>query len=76
MKFRLDKWQKDFNKNVYTGLAGGLLVYFALEGIREAIAQSLLPNTFLCRVFGVLILSILLFIIMALSSVVIKKLVG
>ena len=27
MKFKLSRWQKDFNKSVYTGLTGGLLVY-------------------------------------------------
>ena len=72
---KLDKWQKDFNKNVYAGLAGGLLVYFSQIGIEEAINQNLLPDTFICKTFGALILAILLFIILAITPILKKKLI-
>lgn len=72
MKFKLDQWQRDMNKNIYAGLAGGLLVLFSQLGIEEAIRKSLLPNTFISKVFGVFILSLILFFIMAITSVFLK----
>jgi len=67
MKFKLSRWQKDFNKSVYTGLTGGLLVYFSQIGIEETIRRELLNDTYISKIFGVLILAIILFIILALT---------
>jgi len=73
MKFKLDKWQKDFNKSVYAGLAGGLLVYLSQIGIDEVIKLGILSDTWLSKVFGVVVLAIILFIILALTPVIKKK---
>lgn len=72
MKLKLDKWQKDFNKNVYAGLAGGLLVYLSQIGIEEVIKLGVLPDIWISRIFGIVILSIILFIILALTPVFLK----
>ncbi|MEK6844390.1 MAG: hypothetical protein AABX83_03090 [Nanoarchaeota archaeon] len=75
MKFKLDKWQKDFNKNVYAGLAGGLLVYLSQIGIDEVIKLGILQDTWISKIFGVVVLSIILFMILALTPIIKKKLI-
>lgn len=73
MKFKLENWQRDFNRNVYAGLSGGLLVYFSQIVIEWAIKKDLLPNIIIYKIFGVLILALLLFIILVLNFLLIKK---
>ncbi len=61
---RLNDWQK----NVCAGLTGGLLVYFAIAGIEEAIKQELIGDVFAIKIFGVLIFSVLIYLLFIISN--------
>ena len=74
MKFKLDKWQRDFNKNVYSGLAGGLFVYFSILFMGEAIRSGFLQDTVIIKIMGTFVISIFLYLIMVLTLMISKKL--
>ena len=62
----MDEEDKKFNREVFAGLIGGLLVLWSQIAITELKRIFSLPNSYIIDIFGTLVLSIFLFIIFAL----------
>lgn len=65
MKFKLDKWQRDFNRSVWAGIAGGFFIICSQLFLEESIKINLIPDLLILKVSGTFILSLVFFSIMA-----------
>ena len=65
MKFKLDKWQRDFNRSVWAGIAGGFFIICSQLFLEESIKINLIPDLLILKVSGIFILSLVFFSIMA-----------
>jgi len=50
VKFKLDKWQRDFNRSVWAGIAGGFFIICSQLFLEESIKINLIPDLLILKV--------------------------
>lgn len=66
-KKKLRKEDKKFNREIFAGLVGGLLVLWSQIAIKEIKILFPLLDSYIIEIFGTLIISILLFVIFTIT---------